>query len=93
VRKDRGYGDHDWPARRPGEDSGIVGKCHGRFWKSCLALRKTIWQLHAEYRKNRWKLGRRHLQRHSGHLGEAGSWQSVLWYRAYWFDSAGLGRV
>lgn len=28
VRKDRGYGDHEWAARRPGEDSGIVGKSH-----------------------------------------------------------------
>lgn len=26
VRKDRGYGDHEWAARRPGEDSGNVGK-------------------------------------------------------------------
>lgn len=24
VRKDRGYGAHEWAARRPGEDSGIV---------------------------------------------------------------------
>lgn len=28
VRKDRGYGDHEWAARRPGEDSGNVGKSH-----------------------------------------------------------------
>lgn len=28
VREDRRYGDHEWAARRPGEDSGGVGKSH-----------------------------------------------------------------